>query len=174
MYLFIFFILMYFVILSIFMIIHFENRSDETLVNFSFFYFVFSFFIWLTVCSIFQSFLPSSLKKVKQVDIYSLRDNLTIESNFALGCGYLNSDLYYFYYVYGEFGYKIEKINSKDVEIVEFENEFDKPCIVYYQKKLDVPNYWFSFGDCMFDTIKTCVIYVPKGTLTFIYDVDLS
>jgi len=149
-------------------------KEENILGIFTFMYFAIAAIIWVSVCAFIQSTLPNSLQKTEQIEIYSLKDNLGVQGHFTMGCGYIESELYYFYYVDGELGYKLEKVKAKDVEIIELENENDVPSIITYQKLLDKPNNWFAFGKYMFDTTKTIVIEVPKGTIKVSYSIDLE
>lgn len=100
---------------------------------------------------------------IKETEVYSLNDSIGTSGNFYLGSGHIESDIYIFYLVKSENGYKIEKIMSDYVEIVESDDYTDTACIKEYSMKTNKSSWFFAMGDNAFTTKK--ILYVPIGTL---------
>ena len=92
---------------------------------------------------------------------------------WAFGCGTIKEEMYYYYYVKGDYGYMIEKIKAKNVEIVEREDEEQKANIITYKKMLVKENNWFAFGKEIFEQTYKIAMYAPKGSVKITYNVSL-
>lgn len=130
--------------------------------------------VGLTICGMVQSHLETTIKEENKVEIYSINNEVGISGSWVLGNGHINSEMYYFYYIKGEYGYKIEKIKAQNVEVVEREDDEQVGYIVEKRKALKKDNFWFSVGDGLLEENRTTIIVVPKGTIQVQYNVSLS
>lgn len=130
--------------------------------------------VGFTICSIVQNHLETTIKEENRIEIYSINNEVGISGSWVLGSGHINSEMYYFYYIKGEYGYKIEKIKAQNVEVVEREDDEQVGYIVEKRKALKEDNFWFSIGDGLLEENRTTIIVVPKGTIQVLYNVSLS
>lgn len=128
---------------------------------------------WAAICGISQCYLETSMQEVSNVEIYSLNNDTEISGHFAFGSGMIQEEMYYYYYVKGDYGYKIKKLKAKDVEIVEREDEELIANIITYKKKLVKENNWVALGRDLFEQTHRVIMYVPKGSIKIIYNVSL-
>lgn len=100
--------------------------------------------------------------------IIALKDNQNVSGSFYLMGGYINEDLYYYYAVETEFGYKVEKIKAEDVYIKYTDGETH---IERYVGKFtnENVNLW-AFPMCS----DRYIIYCPEGTITHEFNIDLE
>lgn len=120
-----------------------------------------------------QSSQEKEFVESERTAIYSLDTNAGVYGSFVFGTGHIETEMYYFYYTKGEFGYKIDKTKAKDIEIVERDDVEPIGYIVKYEEKFVNPNIWFSLsGKVLFPKQKT-VIYVPKYTVKIVYNVNV-
>lgn len=129
--------------------------------------------VWLGICCAFQGGLEKERQEQEKTEIYSIKNEIGITGHFVLGTGSVNSEMYYFYYTKGDYGYKIDKIKANDIEIVEREDSEQIGYIVKYKEVLKNDNYWVSFGKEVFFGKTKMVIYVPKGTIKIDYNVSV-
>lgn len=82
--------------------------------------------------------------------------------------GYVNEDLYYYYAIETEFGYKTEKLKAENVYIkyTDGEPHIERCEGDFVNEKL----YFWGFPTCD----ERYVIYCPEGTVTNEFDVDLE
>ena len=112
-----------FVIVSIIIINFSKDPHDDEVGGFLLLTFFGCALCWAAICGISQCYLETSMQEVSNVEIYSLNNDTEISGHFAFGSGMIQEEMYYYYYVKGDYGYKIEKLKAKDVEIVEREDE---------------------------------------------------
>lgn len=107
-------------------------------------------------------------KKVSDIPITALKDNLNVNGNFYLMSGYINEDLYYYYVTETELGYKTEKIEA-DNAFIKYVNE--EPYIEKYEGEFTKSiNYIWGFPVCD----DRYIIYCPEGTVTNEFKVNLE
>lgn len=100
--------------------------------------------------------------------IIALKDNQDVNGSFYIMGGYVNEDLYYYYAIETEFGYKTEKVMA------------DNTYIKYTDGETHIERYTGSFvNDTVnFWAIPVCndryIIYCPYGTVTNEFVVDLE
>lgn len=105
------------------------------------------------------------------VECYGVNDVVGVEGHFALGSGSVESEMYLFYYVKGEFGgYKIAKTEADNVEIIEREDSEPIAYLKTYEQKVEY-NLFFGIGDLGADDKK--MLFVPKGTIKVNFNIDL-
>ncbi len=100
--------------------------------------------------------------------IIALKDNQNVNGSFYIMGGYIDEDLYYYYAVETEFGYKTEKMRAYNVYIKYTDGEAH---IERHRGEFtnDIAN---LFGFPMCDDIY--IIYCPEGTITNEFNVDLE
>lgn len=107
-------------------------------------------------------------KQVEDTPIIALKDNQNTEGHFYLTGGYVNENLYYYYAIETEFGYKTEKIKA-DNAYIKYTNE--QPHIERYEGGFaDDWRYLFGFPVC----VDRYIIYCPEGTVDETFLIDLE
>ena len=125
------------------------------------------------IAPVVQSSQEKEFAESERTAIYSLDTNAGVYGSFVFGTGHIETEMYYFYYTKGEYGYKIDKTKAKDIEIVERDDSEPIGYIVKYEEVFVSPNIWFSLsGKVLFPKQKT-VIYVPKYTVKIVYNVSV-
>ena len=106
---------------------------------------------------------------VSDTKIIALKDNQNANGSFYIGSGYVDEDLYYYYAIETEFGYKTEKIRADNVYIkyTDGEAHIEKHEGAFANESLS-----FWIGACICDD--RYIIYCPEGTITNEFDVDLE
>lgn len=105
------------------------------------------------------------------VECYGVNDVVGVDGHFALGSGSVESEIYIFYYVKGEFGgYKISKTEANDVEVIEREDDEPIAYLKTYEQKSKF-NLFFSIGSIV---EHKQIIFVPKGTIKVNFNIDLA
>lgn len=105
---------------------------------------------------------------VSDTKIIALKDNQNVSGRFYIMGGYVDEDLYYYYAVETEFGYKTEKIKASNVYIK------------YTDGETHIERYGGEFANSgvNFWAMPMCddryIIYVPDGTVTNEFVVDLE
>ena len=100
-------------------------------------------------------------------NIVALKDNPDVTGSFFLFSGYEEEELYYYYAEETELGIKTKKVNADDVYII-YDNE---PRIEeYYAKKF---KHWWHYIYA-FPSDYYYKIYVPDGTVTTDFEIDLE
>lgn len=134
----------------------------------------------LAVASLFWTFslayvnsLPSDYVEVNRVNIYSINNNNDIEGSFALGCGSINSQMYFYYYISTDYGYSIEKIRSDGVIFVEDNDCIDYGYISFIEKQLINEDNFFGFGKWVPNPEPLTVIHLPKNSVKIDFNVSL-
>lgn len=120
-----------------------------------------------------QSTQQKEFVEQERIAIYSIKTETGMYGSFYLGCGQIQTEMYYFYYTQGDFGYKIEKTKANDIEIVEREDTNKIGYIVKYEEEFVKPNKWFSLSGKVLFSKKKTVIYVPKGTIQIEYNISV-
>ena len=91
------------------------------------------------------------MNRLQKDEIYSLDRGTEVNGHFSLGCGSIDSDITYYFYVETERGFELKSISSDNSKIYLVETDEKYPSIVTKKDK-------DSFG-----TYK--VIYIPVGTI---------
>lgn len=100
--------------------------------------------------------------------IVALKDTQNINGVHYIRSGYISEDLYYYYAVQTEMGYKTEKVHSNDVYI-KYTDE--NPHVEKYVSDFaDDYMYLFAFPQ----TNTKYIIYCPEGTISTEFNVDLE
>lgn len=163
-----------FLIVSIVIFTIFSNKPDDDEVGGFLLLALFGCALcWAMICGFSQCYLETSMQEVSNVEIYSLNNDTEIYGHFTFGSGTIKEEMYYYYYVKGDYGYMIEKIKAKGVEIVEREDEEQIANIITYKKKLVKENNWVAFGKDIFEQTYKVIMYVPKGSVKITYNVSL-
>lgn len=125
----------------------------------------------IMVCLCISSFLHEDsmfIEKTQETPIIALKDNQNISGHFYLMGGYVNEDLYYYYAKETERGYKTEKVKA------------DLCYIVYTEESPRIEQYtatgfkhWWTYIYA-FPNYASYTIYVPSGTVTTEYAIDLE
>lgn len=126
---------------------------------------------FIVVCLCIGSFLHEDsmvIEKTQETPIIALKDNQNISGHFYLMGGYVNEDLYYYYAKETERGYKTEKVKA------------DLCYIVYTEESPRIEQYtatgfkhWWTYIYA-FPNYASYTIYVPSGTVTTEYAIDLE
>ncbi len=106
---------------------------------------------------------------IEEAKLVSLTDNTSIEGQKYLFSGYINEEYIYRYVIETEEGKQIKELyNSKNIYI-KYDNE--NPRIIYEYSDFKYGWLWL-FGIDLTDT--KIIIYVPEGTITEKYEIDLG
>lgn len=105
---------------------------------------------------------------VSDKKIVALKDNQGISGSFYIMGGYVDEDLYYYYAVETELGYKTEKIKADNVYIkyTDGETHIEEYAGDFANKNL------YLWGVPMCD--HRYIVYCPEGTITNEFNVDLE
>lgn len=105
---------------------------------------------------------------VSDKKIIALKDNQGINGSFYIMGGYVDEDLYYYYAVETELGYKTEKIKADNVYIkyTDSEAHIEEYTGDFANKNL------YLWGVPIYDN--RYIVYCPEGTITNEFDVDLG
>lgn len=101
-------------------------------------------------------------------EITALEDNSAVSGHFFLGSGNIDETQYYYYLTKTDKGIRQEKVPTEKTYI-EYDN--DNPKIVentYVWKDAE----WNLLGFCL--KSDTCTIYVPEGSITTKFNIDLE
>ena len=105
---------------------------------------------------------------VSDTKIIALKDNQNVNGSFYILGGYVDEDPYYYYATETEFGYKTEKMKADNAYIKYTDNE---PHIERYVGDFaNEGTYFWGFPMCD----DRYIIYVPEGTVTNEFNVDLE
>lgn len=110
----------------------------------------------------------ATYEKTANIEITALKDNQNINSNFYLMGGYVEEDLYYYYAKETELGYTTEKVKASECYI---KHTDEKPYIEKYEGDF-AKDWYYIFGFPTYDN--RYIIYVPEGTVTSEYNIDLE
>jgi hypothetical protein len=118
--------------------------------------------------------ISTSLETVKadeinSIKIYALKDNGGVNGSFFLGCGQIESEMYYIYLVADGNGYKMRKICCDNVTIVETSKQSR---IVNYRMKYKKESVNLWIPEFFIDN-KT-IIEIPSGSIKYDFKVDLE
>ena len=98
-------------------------------------------------------------------EIYAMNDSVNGDMHYFLFSGYSDSELTYRYLYKGEFGYEVGEIDAEKASII----FSDTPKVEEYEKHFANPIHdLFCFHDSSYR------IYVPEGTISMQYNVDLQ
>lgn len=119
-----------------------------------------------------NTFIPKEEKEYSSVShkIVAFKDNKGSRGSFLLGSGYIEDELYYYYFEETSDGLKKKKLRASDCYI-KYDN---KPRVIEYThtgyKK--VYHYIYATPEVIHGTYY--VIYVPKGSITNEFNIDLE
>lgn len=109
-------------------------------------------------------------RKVKETKpIYSLETGRSISGSFVLGCGTIDDELKYYFYVDKECGKQISSVDADSVILVETNNS---PKIEYLDYDYDF-EYTIDNSDKI-DTSVEAILYVPKKTIKMKFNANLK
>lgn len=116
-----------------------------------------------------------------KASVYSISNNINTNGSFILGCGTINSDLYYFIMVGDdEQGYTVQKYNAKDTYLIP---EDVTPYYVEKHKISDMRSAQnFIYGGLFkplkdvigFDSVQKKELHLPKNYIKQNYNIDIS
>jgi len=109
-----------------------------------------------------------NIELVESQNIVALKDSQNIDGRFYLMGGYVKEDLYYYYAKETEFGYKCDKIKANDSFVVYTDGH---PKIETYIST-SFKHWWTYIYAIPVHTHYS--IYVPAGTVTNEYKIDLE
>lgn len=119
-----------------------------------------------------NTFIPKEEKEYSSVShkIVALKDDKGTRGSFLLGSGYIEDELYYYYFEETNDGLKKKKLRASDCYI----KYDDKPRVIKYThtgyKK--AYHYIYAIPEVIHGTYY--VIYVPKGSVTNEFNIDLE
>lgn len=129
--------------------------------------------IIFTTCSLavaaIGSVLPEEeyLYQETSLPIISLEDNVKQQGNFFLGTGTKDEQLYYYFVLNIEHGFKIENVSAKDTYV-----RYDSQPRIIIKRAIGFKN-WYNYIWAI--PLRTQnVIYVPEGTIISNYNIDLQ
>ena len=129
-------------------------------------------FVALIIWVVIGGAIGFALPKVDNTDekqIYTLVDNTTTSGKNYLFAGYINEEFVYQYIVETEHGKHIETVSAKQVYIQEGDYE---PKMVTYTYKFKKK--WYSLFAFNWNRSSKTIFYVPTGTVTREYNIDLK
>lgn len=115
-------------------------------------------------------FLPYN-ETVTTQEICALNDSSEVEGQKFLFSGYIEENLVYRYVVESDKGKHIEECKVEDAYIKDIESK--KPYVEYHS--YEFKSYWFYLFAIDWKALENySVFYVPDGTITSEYNVDLQ
>lgn len=97
-------------------------------------------------------------------ELVTLQDNISVDGEFFIGTGNVDSQNYYYYmYSSGYGGLKQDKVPTKNSTVFYIENETDKPLIVEFEK--DYKGFLSGIMNSLDSERKSYEIYIPKGSV---------
>ena len=102
--------------------------------------------------------------------IESLNDNLGTEGHFAIGCGMVKTDMYYYYLEKTEHGLKMNKVEADEVYVREEKN--CQPRYTYY--RITGFKNWYDYIYRVPLEAINHTLFVPEGTIYRNYNIDLQ
>lgn len=109
-----------------------------------------------------------NIELVESQNIVALKDSQNIDGQFYLMGGYVKEDLYYYYAKETEFGYKCDKVKASDSFVIYTDGQ---PKIETYEAT-SFKHWWIYIYAIPEHTHYS--IYVPAGTVTNEYKIDLE
>jgi hypothetical protein len=106
---------------------------------------------------------------ISEQAIYSVVDNMGIEGHFALGTGYMNDELKYYYIIEEEMGQKIDSV-SADCTHIKYTD--DSPKLITYRQ--DFKNKILSLIAFNFEKGNYYILFIPENTVKYDYKIDLE
>lgn len=130
---------------------------------------VYSFLIMIVVMIV-PSVLPTIEVLVQTQNILALNDSTNIKGNYFLFSGYVDEELTYRYVVDTDKGKHVESCDADNTYIKE--NTDGKHCIEHYKSEFKYQ--WMRTWFICLDISSYDIIYVPKGSITTKYNIDLE
>ena len=129
------------------------------------------FVIAAFVVGVISDCMPESTMNIERTaiqPIIALKDGKGMTGRFFLYSGYVKENLYYYYACETEKGYKVEKVSAENSYIVYTE---ETPRIEKYEaQSFKEPSSWIY----AIPLYKYNVLYVPDGTITTEYNINLE
>lgn len=129
------------------------------------------FLLFGTICTAISSAVKDesmNIELVESQNIIALKDSQNIDGQFYLMGGYVKDDLYYYYAKETEFGYKCDKVKASDSFVIYTDGQ---PKIETYEAT-SFKRWWMYIYAIPKHTHYS--IYVPAGTVTNEYKIDLE
>lgn len=104
----------------------------------------------------------------KSYNIYSLKSDLGVEGAFVLGCGSVESEIYYIVLMKNEIGY-YQKTFKGNIYIVETNDHAPRIDYMNYYRVNKYMSLMFNFNTD--STADNYIIYVPIGTIIINYEI---
>ena len=119
-----------------------------------------------------NKFIPKEEKQYSTVShkIVALKDNKGSKGSFLLGSGYIEDELYYYYFEETNEGLKKKKLIASDCYI----KYDDNPRVIEYTHTGYKKAYHYIYGTPEVIHGTYYVIYVPKGSITSEFKIDLE
>jgi hypothetical protein len=139
------------------------------------FMFLFCILIFFASIASFIFFNPITETEVVRVPIYSLEDNLSNSGSFILGSGYVNQNLFYYYFIKDDTNkMSLIRAYAANIKILEIDGNIAYEVYIVntrrITKRIFARNPYFRLSsrtDCNY-------IEVPKGTVMKKYNIDLK
>ena len=106
---------------------------------------------------------------IEEIKIIALTDNNSIEGQKYLFSGYINEKYIYRYVIETECGKQVKELDNSENVYIQYDNE--NPRIAYEYSDFKYGWLWL-FGVDLTEPKK--IIYVPEGTITETYEIDLE
>ena len=119
-----------------------------------------------------NTFIPKEEKEYSSVShkIVALKDTKESKGSFILGSGYIDEELYYYYFEETSEGLKKRKLRASDCYI----KYDDNPRVIEYTHTGYKKAYHYIYATPEVIHVTYYVIYVPKGSITNEFKVDLE
>lgn len=125
---------------------------------------------WFIIGSIIGNFLPNEIM-VDETKIYALKDSSETNGAVFLASGYSDEKLVYRYIIMTDKGKQIKTISTSKAYIEEIKD--GEPVVKKYSYKHKQGYLWFATN--FFNWFKDyTVFYVPEGTVTNDFNIDLE
>ena len=111
----------------------------------------------------------TKISHTETVEIYALTDTTSAKGRNFLYSGYVNGKLVYRYVIETEKGKQVKELDSKNAYIIEDDTE--QPRIEIHEKTYE--NDWLNKFFFIFSN-KEYIIYIPEGSITTEYNIDLE
>lgn len=118
--------------------------------------------------------MSTSYAKVEDVKyfekpIYSLQDNMATQGRFAIGRGYVDTNLKYYFLANTKYGYKVEYVDSSSAYL----QKDGKQKLDFYEKRFenDILEYLFDYVGA---NRYFYVLHIPQDAIEMDYHIDLK
>lgn len=111
-----------------------------------------------------------------KIELYTLKDKLVTEGNMGLFSGYIEGQMYYYYYRKVGDRYVLGKVKAENTDIYEIDGETAYLEKVWSGTKRPVV-FWIFFGDSDMKPefeLHSQILYIPKNTVIKQYKLNLE